>query len=221
MYILCIFRGSDSPCTVISSSSPEHEFGDLDEEFPMLKPIEPASAADDRSSPLVPILQPVAVKSVPLKLKEEPAIQIKSEPKDKVKAVSDTDLTQKKLTMSDKHENGKLPPNLSALTRPFQNANLNQDISVTLTLSANAADDIGGVLSQIAELLKIAVPPSYEVGSRSPSPEQGKINSKRKCFRKSLMISTMWRGKNYEMIHISILTDSLLLFAVLALSFVI
>lgn len=160
----------------------------------MLKPIEPASAADDRSSPLVPILQPVAVKSVPLKLKEEPAIQIKSEPKDKVKAVTDTDLTQKKLTMSDKHENGKLPPNLSALTRPFQNANLNQDISVTLTLSANAADDIGGVLSQIAELLKIAVPPSYEVGSRSPSPEQGKINSKRKCFRKSLMISTMWRG---------------------------
>ncbi|XP_061189089.1 histone-lysine N-methyltransferase 2C-like [Saccostrea echinata] len=171
-------KGGDSPCTVISSSSPEHEFGELDEEFPMLKPIEPPSAADDRSSPLVPILQPVAIKSVPSKPKEEPSTEPKSEPIDKPKAVTDSDIAERKLTLTEKHENGKLPPNLSALTRPFQNANLNQDISVTLTLSANAADDIGGVLSQIAELLKIAVPPSYEVGSRSPSPEQGKINSK-------------------------------------------
>lgn len=165
---------------MVSSSSPEHEFGELDEEFPVLKPIEPASAADDRSSPLVPILQPVAIKSIPLKPKEEFPRKIKSETVEKSKAVTDSDIAERKLTLSDKHENGKMPPNLSALTRPFQNANLNQDISVTLTLSANAADDIGGVLSQIAELLKIAVPPSYEVGSRSPSPEQGKINSKRK-----------------------------------------
>ena len=148
----------------------------------MLKPIEPASADDDRSSPLVPVLQPIAVKSVPMKPKEEPAMEIKSEAREKLKAFTDPEIAGKKLTLSDKHENGKLPPNLSALTRPFQNANLNQDISVTLTLSANAADDIGGVLSQIAELLKIAVPPSYEVGSRSPSPEQGKIYSKRKHF---------------------------------------
>ena len=43
-------------------------------------------------------------------------------------------------------------------------------VSVTLTLSSQAAEDIGGVLSAIADLLKIAVPPSYEV-SRSPSPD--------------------------------------------------
>jgi len=38
-----------------------------------------------------------------------------------------------------------------------------------LTLSASAAENIGGVLAAIADLLRIAVPPSYEI-SRSPSP---------------------------------------------------
>ncbi len=42
---------------------------------------------------------------------------------------------------------------------------------MTLTLSPNAAEDVGGVINAIADLLKIAVPPSYEI-SRSPSPEQ-------------------------------------------------
>ncbi len=42
---------------------------------------------------------------------------------------------------------------------------------MTLTLSQNAAEDVGGVINAIADLLKIAVPPSYEI-SRSPSPEQ-------------------------------------------------
>ena len=42
-------------------------------------------------------------------------------------------------------------------------------VSVMLTLSASAAENIGGVLAAIADLLRIAVPPSYEI-SRSPSP---------------------------------------------------
>jgi hypothetical protein len=50
---------------------------------------------------------------------------------------------------------------------------------VTLTLSANAAEDIGGVISAIADLLKIAVPPTYEL-TRTPSPEMFKLNMTRK-----------------------------------------
>ncbi len=51
-------------------------------------------------------------------------------------------------------------------------------MSVTLTLNGQAAEDIGGVISAIADLLKIAVPPSYEI-SRSPSPDVMKTpNSK-------------------------------------------
>jgi len=38
-----------------------------------------------------------------------------------------------------------------------------------LTLSASAADNIGGVIAAIADLLHIAIPPTYEI-SRSPSP---------------------------------------------------
>lgn len=42
-------------------------------------------------------------------------------------------------------------------------------LSVTLTLSSHASENIGGVISAIADLLKIAVPP-YDF-NRSPSPE--------------------------------------------------
>ena len=42
-------------------------------------------------------------------------------------------------------------------------------VSVMLTLSVNSADNISSVIAAIADLLKIAVPPSYEI-SRSPSP---------------------------------------------------
>ena len=42
-------------------------------------------------------------------------------------------------------------------------------MSVTLTLNRNSAENIGGVIAAIADLLKIAVPPTFEV-SRSPSP---------------------------------------------------
>ena len=57
----------------------------------------------------------------------------------------------------------------SALSRPLQDNQQNQ-VAVTLTLNGQAAENIGGVISAIADLLKIAVPPPYEV-SRSPSPE--------------------------------------------------
>jgi len=43
-------------------------------------------------------------------------------------------------------------------------------VSVVLTLSSGSSDHIGGVIAAIADLLRIAVPPSYEI-SRSPSPD--------------------------------------------------
>lgn len=53
-------------------------------------------------------------------------------------------------------------------------------VSVTLTLSTGAAQDIGAVISAIADLLKIAVPPTYEI-TRSPSPEMFRMSLTRKC----------------------------------------
>lgn len=63
------------------------------------------------------------------------------------------------------------PPGLAAApaaVEPLRDASQDQ-VSVTLTMSSQAAEDIGGVLIAIADLLKIAVPPTFEV-SRSPSP---------------------------------------------------
>ena len=76
----------------------------------------------------------------------------------------------------------KLPTITSGLAHPWINPTLDQKVSVTLTLSATAAEDIGGVISAIADLLKIAVPPTYEI-TRTPSPEMFKMNLTRELAR--------------------------------------
>ena len=48
-------------------------------------------------------------------------------------------------------------------------------VSVTMTLSAGAAEDIGGVIAAIADLLKIAVPPSYEIDQSETPSEYAKL----------------------------------------------
>lgn len=66
-----------------------------------------------------------------------------------------------------------LKSKMSAIASVLPLSDAQSQVSVTLTLSATAAENIGGVISAIADLLKIAVPPSYEI-SRSPSPEYGR-----------------------------------------------
>ena len=55
-------------------------------------------------------------------------------------------------------------------------------VSVMLTLSASAAENIGGVIAAIADLLRIAVPPLYEI-TRSPSPPAYSTNSSSDVYR--------------------------------------
>ena len=55
-------------------------------------------------------------------------------------------------------------------------------MSVTLTLTPSAAENIGGVISAIADLLKIAVPPTYDM-NRSPSPEMYKSPAVKREYR--------------------------------------
>jgi hypothetical protein len=148
----------------------------------MLKPIDPPSEEDHRCSPSLPLLQPVAIKAESLQVKDEEKMDVKTDNLDETKPVTDADVSDKKLmkldptlaSLAEKDLNGKTNSFTSSLTHPLKDT----DISVTLTLSAKAAEDIGGVLSSIAELLKIAVPPTYQV-SRSPSPDALKMNLKR------------------------------------------
>ncbi|XP_069119821.1 histone-lysine N-methyltransferase 2C-like isoform X3 [Argopecten irradians] len=178
-----VSRGSDSPETVISSSSPEHGFGDVEEEYPMLRPIDPAPV-DDRASPSMPLVQPIVVKASPVRPKSaESHFEIPEKTFGHPRPFIDSDMMDKKwgydpMSISGK-ENDMTQSLTSSLTKPFRDADLKQDISVTVTLSAKSAEDIGGVLSTIAELLKIAVPPTYEV-SRSPSPDTYKSITKHK-----------------------------------------
>ncbi|XP_052067905.1 histone-lysine N-methyltransferase 2D-like [Mytilus californianus] len=174
-------RMTDSPDTVVSSSSPEHEYGDEEMDFPMLKPIDPPAEEDRRCSPALPLLQPIAIKAESLQIKEE-KIERKEDYAETTKLTTD-DIGDRKLAkfdptlaaMAEKDITGKSNSFTSSLSHPLKD----KDISVTLTLSAKAAEDIGGVLSSIAELLKIAVPPTYQV-SRSPSPDSLKMNLKHK-----------------------------------------
>ncbi|OWF43010.1 Histone-lysine N-methyltransferase 2C [Mizuhopecten yessoensis] len=178
-----VSRGSDSPETVISSSSPEHGFGEVEEEYPMLRPIDPAPI-DDRASPSMPLVQPVVVKASPIRPKSTDShFEIPEKTYGHPRPLIDSDVLDRKwgydpMSISGK-ENDLTQSLTSSLTKPFRDADLKQDISVTVTLSAKSADDIGGVLSTIAELLKIAVPPTYEM-SRSPSPDTYKSVTKHK-----------------------------------------
>ena len=95
--------------------------------------------------------------------------------KQEVDAVTQDEASNQDLTV-------KLPTITSGLAHPWINPTLDQKVSVTLTLSATAAEDIGGVISAIADLLKIAVPPTYEI-TRTPSPEMFKMNLTRELSR--------------------------------------
>jgi hypothetical protein len=170
---------------VISSSSPEAGFGDEEKpDFPMLRPIEPAALDEEtRTSPTVPLLQPVPVKFPPFLVKQEaglesPLTDIKTPLNVQIPAQKGKQELDSALSALAGKENRDIDP-MTGLARSSKDAAADAEVSVTLTLSAKAAEDIGGVLSAIADLLKIAAPPTYEE-SRSPSPEQFKSNLKRK-----------------------------------------
>lgn len=172
---------------MISSSSPEACFAEEEKpDFPMLRPIEPAGQDDEtRTSPTVPLLQPVPVTFPQFLLKQENLAEIEIPHADlkmplnvqipAQKGKQELDSALSALAGKDSRDIDLM----TGLPRSSKDDAADAEVSVTLTLSAKAAEDIGGVLSAIADLLKIAAPPTYEE-SRSPSPEQFRSNLKRK-----------------------------------------
>ncbi|KAH3774896.1 hypothetical protein DPMN_176290 [Dreissena polymorpha] len=190
---------SGSPESIVSSSSPENGFGEDEKPtFPMLRPIEPAQQdTDTRTSPLVPLLQPVPVKYPQMLIKQELSDDVTCSIQSEIRAPLNVqipshrgkqDLDSAISALARKERLGDIDP----ITGMSRSSREDAEVSVTLTLSAKAAEDIGGVLSAIADLLKIAAPPSYEV-SRSPSPDQSKSNLKHK--EEAFRIHTLPKGK--------------------------
>lgn len=55
------------------------------------------------------------------------------------------------------------------------------NVAVTLTLSSAAAEDICGVLTALADLLKIPIPASYDIVERTATPPSQKLGLYRRC----------------------------------------
>ncbi|XP_059154742.1 histone-lysine N-methyltransferase 2C-like isoform X4 [Physella acuta] len=174
----------ETPDTIVSSSSPEFGFNEQEPEYPGLRPIDPAAndiKLEDTTSPVVPLVHPLAVKPAMSSNKDQQLMEsvIKHEFGLMKQDNSDLDMgmagPSAGMDQASRDLTVNLPNLTSGLAQPFLDPALDQQVSVTLTLSTGAAQDIGAVISAIADLLKIAVPPTYEI-TRSPSPEMFRMS---------------------------------------------
>ncbi|PNF41242.1 hypothetical protein B7P43_G01489 [Cryptotermes secundus] len=156
-------RDNDTPDTVISSSSPECVIPELPIRFPGLKLIEEEDSDKEeeaarclkRSSPVIPIISPI-----PIRLR--PGMQILKETNevDKENVGVSRDHIQLKTRF------GISPP------APLRDAG---NVTVTLTLTSAAAEDILGVLRNLANILSIPAPSGYQIVERTSTPPSQKL----------------------------------------------
>lgn len=160
-----ITRDLDTPDTIISSSSPEcdrsfrispicfsglrlikEEFTDEDED----------EMISSRMSPVIPIIMPI-----PVRLK------------------TGISLTADRLLAVDNKENEGVRDNFGIFNKsrfgPPTPLKDNRNVTVTLTLTSNAAEDILGVLRDLACILHIPPPTAYQIVERTTTPPSQKL----------------------------------------------
>ncbi|XP_023237784.1 histone-lysine N-methyltransferase 2C-like [Centruroides sculpturatus] len=177
-----IIRDSDSPDTIISSSSPECVFSDTFLKWPGLQLIDDGGSNDERkiASPVVPLVAPIPVRGI---YRTKPIfIQMKQRSEN-------VQITDKKSNI--------LPFKVKMVGLGGHPAPLKDsgNVAVTLTLSSAAAEDIGGVLSALANLLKISPPSSYEIVERTATPPSQKLGLYKKSKDTDVNIQTLLNGK--------------------------
>lgn len=154
-------RDIETPDTIISSSSPECVIQDSPSHFPGLRLIQEddeESITDfqinKRMSPQIPIITPI-----PIRLK---------------KGISLT--TDKNCnTLIDKNSVKEIFGNKSKFGPPMPALNDKNNVTITLTLTSTAADDILTVLQDLANILHIHPPTSYEIVERTTTPPSQKL----------------------------------------------
>ncbi|CAH0559006.1 unnamed protein product [Brassicogethes aeneus] len=150
------FCREDTPDSIISSSSPECTSYDPPSKFMGLKLISDDESEDDdvqkdRMSPVVPIIAPI-----PIRLKPTGGyLQDFNENKENI--------------CKDLHSSK------SKFVAANQTAKDNANVTVTLTLTSSAAEDIMGVLRDLANILHIPAPTSYQIVERTNSPPSQKL----------------------------------------------
>ncbi|XP_066943900.1 histone-lysine N-methyltransferase 2C-like isoform X12 [Macrobrachium rosenbergii] len=152
-------RDSDSPDTVLSSSSPECILPESPIPFKGLRLVDMDDDHDDHRdrslSPAIPLLIPVPIRPGQLPF-------FPSEGKD-----------SKDIPELDKENIGSLA-SITMKSRIGQSPALplkdKGNVTVTLTLSSQAGDDVSGVLRSLANLLNIPPPTSYQMTDQFEAP---------------------------------------------------
>lgn len=155
---VCKERDTDTPDSIVSCSSPECLDIEPVNRFPGLKLIdddeedEDNDTASGRISPIIPIIAPV-----PIRIKTVGLYPLKEEEENhKVLKTMDTDPNKIKMEGS-------------------PGSDSNDNVTVTLTLTSGAAEDILGVLKELAGILHIPPPTSYQIIERTATPPSHKL----------------------------------------------
>lgn len=157
---ICKERDTDTPDSIVSCSSPECFEIEPPNRFPGLKLIddeeedEDSDSASGRVSPIIPIIAPVPIRVKPVSL-----YQLKEEDENS-KALHSIDPNS-----PDKPKMGGSPGGSES----------NENVTVTLTLTSGAAEDILGVLKELAGILHIPPPTSYQIVERTATPPSHKL----------------------------------------------
>lgn len=159
-------RDLDSPDTIISTSSPECGIRwESPLHFPGLRVIKEEDSEDEqttvykRMSPIIPIVAPI-----PIRLKKGISLS------------ADRGLSC--LTPGSNKENeGAAKDSLGVKSRfgPPTPLKDSSNVTVTVTLSSTAAEDIMGVLRDLANILEIPPPMAYEIVERTTTPPSQKL----------------------------------------------
>lgn len=156
---ICKERDTDTPDSIVSCSSPECLETEPPNRFPGLKLIddeeedEDSDSASGRISPIIPIIAPVPIRVKPVSLYQ----------------LKDDDESQKALKTLDTDA-----AKAKGIDSPGS-TETNENVTVTLTLTSGAAEDILGVLKELAGILHIPPPTSYQIIERTATPPSHKL----------------------------------------------
>ncbi|XP_063376990.1 histone-lysine N-methyltransferase 2C-like [Cydia fagiglandana] len=155
---ICKERDTDTPDSIVSCSSPECLDIEPANRFPGLKLIDDDeededsdSAMSGKVSPIIPLIAPVPIRVKPVSL-----FHLKDEDGSTALKCLDSDSPMKTVDSPGSTES-------------------NENVTVTLTLTSGAAEDILGVLKELAGILHIPPPTSYQIVERTATPPSHKL----------------------------------------------
>lgn len=158
---ICKERDTDTPDSIVSCSSAECLEIEPPNRFPGIKLIDDEDEDDDsdsalsgRISPIIPIIAPVPIRIKPVSL-----YQVKEE-----------DDNQKALKPLEADS-----PSKPKMVDSPGSTDSNENVTVTLTLTSGAAENILGVLKELAGILHIPPPTSYQIIERTATPPSHKL----------------------------------------------